>query len=73
MTLRKTRLKWRCLVIMHSTTFKENQTEYHHKHLIPTVKYGGEGVLIWACATGAVHLAVSELTTNFSVCQSIVE
>lgn len=27
--------------------FRENQTAYHHKHLIPTVKHGDGGIMIW--------------------------
>jgi len=44
------------------------QQAYQHKHLIPTVKHGGEGVMIWACfaATEPGHLSVIESTMNSS-------
>ena len=54
---------------MHSSMFGENQTAYQHKHLIPTVKHGGGGLMIWACsaATGPGQLAVIESTMNSCV------
>lgn len=43
------RPKWRRLVVIHSTTYDEKlNTPYQHQHLIPTVKHGGVGVIIWA-------------------------
>jgi len=64
--------KWRCNA--QPNTAKTN-TAYQHKHLIPTVRHGGGGMMIWACfaAEGPGHLAVIESTMNFSVYQSIVE
>jgi len=39
--------KGKRLVIMHiTTTFDENIMAYQHKHLIPTVKHGGGGLMI---------------------------
>jgi len=54
---------------------RKPNTAYQHKHLIPTVKHGGGGLMIWACsaATGPGHLAVIESTMNSSVYQSILE
>ena len=51
--------------------WRKPNTAYQHKHLIPTVKHGGGGLMIWACsaATGPGHLAV----INSSVHQSILE
>ncbi|MEE6515924.1 hypothetical protein FKM82_025084 [Ascaphus truei] len=73
MSLGQTGPKWRCLAIMRSTMFGENQTQ--HISLIPTVKHGSGGVMIWACfaATGPGNLAVIESTMNSSVYQSILE
>lgn len=36
----------------------------YHKHFMPTVKHGGEEVIIWTCfaATGPEHLAFTEPT-----------
>ena len=55
--------------------WRKPNTAYQHKHLIPTVKHGGEGLMMWACsaATGPGHLAVIESTMNSSVYQSILE
>ena len=49
--------------------WQKPNTAYQHKHLIPTVKDGGGGVMIWAsfAATGHGHLADIELTMNSSV------
>lgn len=60
---------------MDSAMFGENQTVYQHKHPPPAVKHRGGGVMIWACftATGPGQLVVIEVTTNFSVYQSILE
>lgn len=46
-----------------------------HKRLIPTVKHGGGGVIIWArsAAVGPWHHAVFESTVNPSVYQSILQ
>ncbi|MEE6519334.1 hypothetical protein FKM82_031075 [Ascaphus truei] len=54
---------------------RKPNTAYQHKHLIPTVKHGGEVVMIWACfaATGHGNLAVIESTMHSSVYQSILE
>ena len=54
--------------------WREPNTAYEHKHLIPTVKHGGGGMMIWACfaVTGPSHLAVFESTMN-SAYQSILE
>ena len=59
---------------MNTTLFGENHMAYWHKHLIPTVKHGGGGLVIWACfaATGPGHLAVIESIINSSVYQSIL-
>ena len=48
-------------------------TAYQHKHLIPTVKHGGGGLMIRACftATGPQHLAVLKSTMNSSLYQRI--
>jgi len=50
-------------------------TAYQHKHLKPTVKHGGGGLMIWPCsaATGPGHFVVIESTMNSSVYQSILE
>jgi len=41
--------------------WRKPNAAYQHKHLIPTVKHGGGGLMIWAClaATGPGHLPVS--------------
>lgn len=36
-------------------------TEYHHKHLIPTVKHSERYVMIWACFAGPVKPAVKSI------------
>ena len=43
--------------------WRKPNTANQHKHLIPTVKHGGGGLMIWACsaATGPGHLAVQNL------------
>lgn len=58
------RPKWRYLAIK----TKQNKP-YQHKFL----KHSGGGVIIWACFTAARpgHLAVTELTMNFSVYQNV--
>lgn len=43
----KLMLCW-CLVQMHNIWHKPN-TAYQYKHLMPTVKHSGGGVMIWAC------------------------
>ena len=55
--------------------WRKPNTAYQHKHLIPAVKHGGGGLIIWACsaATGPGHLAVIESTMNSSGYQSIPE
>ena len=55
--------------------WRKPNTAYQHKHLIPTVKHGGGGLMMWACfaATGPGHLAVIESIMNFSGYQSILE
>jgi len=55
--------------------WRKPNTAYQHKHLTPTVKHGGGGLMIWACfaATGPGHLAVIESTMNSSGYQSILE
>lgn len=72
MSFEQTRLKCRCLSITHSNTFGANQA-YQNKHLRPTPKHGGGGVMGWVCfATTEPGLhAVIELTTNPSVYKSI--
>ena len=54
--------------------WQKTNTAYQHEHLIPTVKHGGGGLVIWACfaATGPGHLAVIESIINSSVYQSIL-
>lgn len=37
--------KWTCLVIMSGAIF-DGKKKHHHKHLMPTVKNGGGGVMI---------------------------
>ena len=46
-----------------------------HKHLIPTVKHNGGGLINWACfaATGPQYLPVIEVNMKSSVYQSIPE
>ena len=49
--------------------FGENQMQHISTNpLIPTVKHGGGGVMIWAClaATAPRHILVTESTTNSS-------
>ena len=55
--------------------WRKPNTAYQHKHLIPTVKHGGGGLMFWACsaATEPGHLAVIESTMNSSGYQSIQE
>jgi len=50
-----------------SSTSGENQTAYQHKRIIPTVKHGGGGLMIWAdfSATGPGHQSV---TINVCFC-----
>ena len=46
--------------------WRKPNTAYQHKHLIPAVKHGGGGLMIWTCvaATGPGHRAVFESTIN---------
>ena len=55
--------------------WRKPNTAYQHKHLIPTVKHGGGGLMIWAGSAATVpgHLAVIESTLNSSGYQSILE
>lgn len=72
----QTRPKCRFLIIMQSASFsKKTKTACQHKHLIPTVKFGGEGLMVWACfaATGPGHLAAIELSRNSSEFKNILE
>lgn len=50
----------------HNVWWKPN-TAYHHKHLIPAVRHGGRGVMIWACflATGPGKYAALRQMMNF--------
>jgi len=55
--------------------WRKPNTAYQHKHLIPTVKHGGRGLMILACfaATEPEHLAVVELNSvNLSIPESHV-
>ena len=55
--------------------WRKPNTTYQHKHLIPTVKHGGGGLMMWACSTTTRpgHLAVIESIMNSSGYQSILE
>lgn len=50
-------------------------TTHHSKNLMPTVKNGGWGVVIWGCFTtkGSGHFAIIESTLNSSLFQRILE
>lgn len=51
---------WSCLTLMHNTMYNKNQTSFQQKHLVPAVKHGSGGLMIWVCSavTRPWHLAV---------------
>jgi len=62
-------------IILQRNVWRKPNTAYQHIHLVPAVKHGGGGLMIWACsaATGPGHLADIESTMNSSGYQSILE
>uniref|UniRef100_A0A3B4WZD1 Tc1-like transposase DDE domain-containing protein n=1 Tax=Seriola lalandi dorsalis TaxID=1841481 RepID=A0A3B4WZD1_SERLL len=50
-------------------------TAYRHENIIPTVKYGGGNLMIWACsaASGPGQLAIIEGKMNSQVYQRILQ
>lgn len=62
-------MEWRCLAIMDSETFDENQ------NLIPTVKDGCRPVSIWMMIwpSGPEHLTVTEWIMDSSVYRNMIE
>ena len=57
----------------HHYGWQKPNTVFQPKHLIPTVKYGGGGVMIWGCLVATVpeHDADIEWTINPPLYQSI--
>ena len=47
-------------------------TEHHHENIIPTVKYGGGNIMIWACF-GPGQVTIIEGKMNSQVYQKILQ
>ena len=55
--------------------WRRKGTAYHHENIIPTVKYGGGNIMIWACftASGPGQLGIIEGKMNSQVYQTILQ
>ncbi len=55
--------------------WRKSNTAFQKKNIIPTVKYGGDSVMVWGCfaASGPGRLAVINGTMNSAVYQKILK
>ncbi len=55
--------------------WRKSNTAFQKKNIIPTVKYGGDSVMVWGCfaASGPERLAVINGTMNSAVYQKILK
>ena len=55
--------------------WRRKGTAYHHENIIPTIKYGGGNIMIWACfaASGPGQLATIQGKMNSQVYQTILQ
>uniref|UniRef100_A0A8C9X1V4 Transposase Tc1-like domain-containing protein n=1 Tax=Sander lucioperca TaxID=283035 RepID=A0A8C9X1V4_SANLU len=55
--------------------WRRKGTAYHHENIIPTVKYGGGNIMIWACfaASGPGQLGIIEGKMNSQIYQTILQ
>lgn len=55
--------------------WRKKGTAHHHENIIPTVKYGGGNIMIWACfaASGPGQLTIIEGKMNSQVYQKILQ
>ena len=54
---------------------KKKSTAHQHQNLIPTVKYGGGGIMVWGCfaASGPGRIAVIDGKMNSQLYQNILQ
>lgn len=55
--------------------WRKRGTAHQHQNLIPTVKYGGGGIMVWGCfvASGPGRIAIIEGKMNSQVYQDILQ
>ena len=60
---------------MRNVVWQKPSTAFQHKNLTPTVKHGGERLMVWGCfaVSGLRELVIIDGTTNFGLNQQILQ